>query len=598
VEIIDADGIRAANGFTLATAIGDAIPGVLIGSYGGPGQLQTITFRGMDADQGLVQLNGQRYSSFQNGLIDASIFSLSGIDRIELLKGGYSSLYGADASGGVVNIITKQSVVVPEFDAGFSDGSYNHQQSSLNLAYPLGDLGIRAGVARDRGDGNFDFDFTGASGTQTLQRIDDDFVTTTGYLVMDLVASAVSHLSINGRYSDAERGSPVSVSAPTDDNFARLDDKDLFVQANDDWQIEKDLDLNSSASYHRSVERYLDPGAGTEGYPEQDSAFNDVESISSSLRYSEDQGRVVTVGGEVTRAAITSDEVTSVTRWQKGVFVAGEYIVDARDDLPRLAVYPSIRYDNFSDVGGDVSPKIGLNLQLPEVPDVQFHSSYGKNFRVPVFNDLYYIPGGNPKLSPERALSFDAGVSAEKNIGGRWTGDVTYFNIASTDLIEWIPGADGNYSPVNIDRAKSIGLESQIKLHLLNDKLEIGATHTLLHTVKTNSDSANDPTAGKQLIYRPGETFGLLLSANYSDFSFNIHRSFIGARFAAATDDPSDIARSFATTDMNFQANIPVDRHAVNIKFEINNLFNADYEYFQYYPMPLRTYSLGFHVYY
>src|SRR5450759_1147357 len=104
VTVVDKATLEVKNGDVVAAAI-QGSPGIYLRSYGSGGALATLSVRGQNPEHTLVLVDGQRYSNFQNGNTDLGIFSLANIERIEMARGGYSSLYGADAVGGVINII-------------------------------------------------------------------------------------------------------------------------------------------------------------------------------------------------------------------------------------------------------------------------------------------------------------------------------------------------------------------------------------------------------------------------------------------------------------------------------------------------------------
>jgi len=129
---------------------------------------------------------------------------------------------------------------------------------------------------------------------------------------------------------------------------------------------------------------------------------------------------------------------------QRSVFAATQHTVALPWTVPfEFILYPSLRYDDFSDFKSDVSPRLGVNVGLVKEPVLRIRASYGKSFHAPVFNDLYWKYGGNPNLRPERSTSFDAGCTAELNAGGRLRLDASYFSIDAKDRIVWTPGSDG-----------------------------------------------------------------------------------------------------------------------------------------------------------
>lgn len=137
--VLTSADLAAKNGSSLADALA-GIPGLFLKSYGGPGSVSTTSLRGMGAEHTLVLIDGQRYNNVRDGQVDFGVFLLQNIDRIEVLRGGYSSIYGADALGGIINIITRRSGKKSRANGEFSVGSYgmNGQQFGAELTLEIG----------------------------------------------------------------------------------------------------------------------------------------------------------------------------------------------------------------------------------------------------------------------------------------------------------------------------------------------------------------------------------------------------------------------------------------------------------------------------
>src|SRR5690606_20371165 len=106
--------------------------GIFIKSYGNGSSLQTISMNGMETEQTLLLLNGSKLNSFQNAHIDLSVISKDNIERIEIVNNGYSSIYGSDAIGGVINIITTRNKSNFSLNLNSQAGSYGYRKVYLD----------------------------------------------------------------------------------------------------------------------------------------------------------------------------------------------------------------------------------------------------------------------------------------------------------------------------------------------------------------------------------------------------------------------------------------------------------------------------------
>jgi len=127
---------------------------------------------------------------------------------------------------------------------------------------------------------------------------------------------------------------------------------------------------------------------------------------------------------------------TVIKRIQRSLYVSNEMLFQSEAATwDRLSLYQSIRYDVLSEGEDAFSPKIGLNVRVFREWDARFRASYGKNFRMPTFNDLYDSWLGNPALKPEHSDCFDIGIETAFDRSGRHTLQLTYFNIDTRSRI-------------------------------------------------------------------------------------------------------------------------------------------------------------------
>lgn len=598
VEVIRSSNIEKKNGTSLASVL-EGRSGLFLKSYGGSGALQTPSIRGMAAEHTLVLVDGQRYNNFQNGQVDWGIYLLDEIERIEIVKGGYSAIYGADALGGVVNIITKHPGATLGLGAELSRGSYEYQRHGVHATYGLGRASMQLSLRRERGRGDYEFYFHDGLTTTKMRRQGADFSILQSHFGMDYSLSPIAQTSLNIRYGDAERGTPGAVVTTASNGQARQSDKDLMTQMDFLWNFNPTVLLHVGSSFHYSDGTYIDPGLIIGGKILESFYTNRLLSFTPHVRFSPLNTFSLIIGAELARGSIISNEVISAVRWQKSLFLSAEKAFEfPHEILYNIILYPSLRYDTFSDVDGDLSPKIGINIGVLREPSVHLRSSYGKNFRVPTFNDLYWKVGGNPNLHPERSVSFDAGIVTDFNFVGLWEAEVSYFNIDTEDRIVWMPGSNSIWSPKNIHHVKSTGIELKAEWRSMSEAFVLGYAHTISNTIKKNMDGPDDQTANKQLPYLPTETAAFNGSLNYGAASLNIHHVFTGFRYITETNDPKFVLPAFQKTDVNLILRIPFEHVIMKTKFEVNNLFNADYQIIASYPMPLRTYVATLEVQY
>ncbi|MHB1050459.1 MAG: TonB-dependent receptor plug domain-containing protein [Bacteroidota bacterium] len=590
VFVADSGDIDRINGISVADII-RSVSGLSLRSYGGNGALQSLSVRGMGSDYSLILVDGQRYTMHQISTVDLGIMTVNEIERIEIANGGNSSIYGTNAIGGVVNLITKKPKNGFSAAAGISAGSFGTSGYRISLGTGSDAFAIRGAFQSLSGRNNFDFNFDDGTGRRRLYRLGAD------YNVKNIALSAGSIIgdktvsNITVRYTDADRGQPAAVTNSVQDNRARIHDEDLFFNSVTVYAPASSFTLTIPVSYHYNRQTYFDPKLIINNeplaahYENTAAVFSPYVSLSFSSDHSAD------AGSEISVATITSNEVRSARRELRSVFASSRHTFF----LPvEVVLFPSIRYDHFSDTEGDVSPKIGLNIGILNEPLFRVRASAGKNYRVPTFNDLYWIDGGNPNLKPERSVNYDAGVVT----GFRselFDISITagYFAIDARDKIVWQPAHNGLWSPKNLQSVSSKGWELSAGVNAFENVLMLFYHHTVAQTIKVSADIPNDNTQNKILPFVPQESASISVGSAFSGFSVNLLYSFTGYRFETAENNPRYVLPSYETVDMNISQTILLPVISFRVRAEINNLTNVDYQHISGYPLPLRNYRIS-----
>ncbi|MFA6468654.1 MAG: TonB-dependent receptor [Bacteroidota bacterium] len=591
VQVIDSGALFRSNGSQLADKVKNA-SGIAFRSYGGNGSLQTVSVRGMGSDYTLILLDGQRFTTFQIGTVDLGIFSMHDVERIEIARGGNSSMYGADAIGGVINIITKRPSGKLSASALAGLGSFGTEKYQLSAGGGTGDLSIHGSIDVLRASNGFPFWYRDGGTMVSLVRQGADFSMVNSSLSARSIVAENVIASGSIRYSDAERGQPLAVTSRFQNNVSRLHDRDVFVLASTEFKYSEQMVFTLPITFHRNRQTFSDPRLVISGVPVSSFYENNNIGIAPLVTYTFSDDHRISAGSDFASASITSNEVFAARRKQFSWFASSQH------HLPfDIILYPSVRYDMFSDVQGDISPKIGVNMGVLDIPVVRIRASYGKNYRVPTFNDLYWIDGGNPNLNPEHSLSLDAGIiggfQAEEFNAGL---EISYFSINAKDKIVWLPGAYGRWSPKNLQSVMSTGIELSATLNVLDNLLTAEYHHQFTRAVKTSADGPNDQTQNKQQPYVPQETATFEIGSSIYKFSANLQYSFTSFRYESPDNDPRYILPSYGTVDVNVSYAFVFDSFSMTVRNEINNLFNEEYQLVTGFPIPLRNYLFSAEV--
>jgi len=206
---------------------------------------------------------------------------------------------------------------------------------------------------------------------------------------------------------------------------------------------------------------------------------------------------------------------------------------------------------------------------------------FSSNYRLPSFNDLYWVPGGNPELDPETSLSGELGLVYEKS-GHVFS--VTGFLIDSSDLIQWQPATGGLWSPININESSNYGLEIALRGSLYPE------LRGLSWNVQYDYTRAMDEELDTQLIYVPEHRANGSLSYLFRSWTASYQIQYTGEVFTTTsnTQKLDDYAISNLEISKSFVKN------SIRFILQVNNLFDESYESVAYRPMPNRNFQLNF----
>jgi iron complex outermembrane receptor protein len=347
-------------------------------------------------------------------------------------------------------------------------------------------------------------------------------------------------------------------------------------------------------TYHAGTQRYNDPNLVINGTPLSAEYDNASISLSPVFRFALSNDHMIDGGAEVAVSSIAGNEVHAVRREQGSLFIASHHTLR----IPfEVIVFPSVRFDTYSDVDGDISPRLGVNIGLFDAPLIRIRSSVGRNYRVPTFNDLYWIDGGNPALKPERSVHADAGIVGEYHFNDNFVFvETNVFLIETKNKIVWQPSGTILWSPKNLQSVSSRGLEMSAAVRLFSDLLILQYHHTVLRALQTSADGPDNNARDKFLPFVPREQATVAAGTTVNGCMVNVVYSVTGYRFETADNNPRFVLPSYETVDVNIAQQFSGMWFSGRLKFEVNNITNTSYQYITGYPVPLRNYRLSAEV--
>jgi len=580
IKMINSKQIDSSNGERLSDVI-QSSANIFLKSYGN-NALTTISLNGLGAEHTLILIDGMNMNSFQNAQVDLSTIPKDKIEKIEIMNNGASSIYGSNAIGGVVNVITKNNTDdKPYAKITGAYGSYEFAKVSADFMNSLGKLKYDLFYSHEKSKDNFNYLYDNGVNKIEKTREDNSYVANNIYLNLNYKLNSKNELRYNTGYFSENRnlpgletGSPPAIAEQKDENWNN--------NINYRYSVNKDFYILSDLNIQNNLMKYKD--AFTNDFYKNRSVSNNT---SLSFKYKNIKN---TSGYEVLYADLDGGNYTGVvSRKQYSLFSAAEY--DLKDFIK---IYPSVRYDYITDINKNiVTGKFGINVKPIEKINLNLRSSIGNNFSAPTFNELYWTNSGNPNLKPEKSINFDAGLIYKLNFITENTIEFNYTKINLEDKIVWRPAENGFWRPFNIDKSESNVYSVYIKVKKNFGKdLQFGFNYSYAYnkSIKTSSDYPGDPSFGKQIFYVPVELSKINIEAGYKNAEINLFYSFTGKRFSDFEN--LDRLPVIDLLDGNVNYTFEVSKIKLNTKIEVNNILNEDYQVIPGYPMPLRNYRL------
>lgn len=415
------------------------VPGVDVRQRGVTGVQADIGIRGGSFEQTLMLINGIKLSDPQTGhhMMNVPV-PLVNVDRVEVLKGPASRIFGQNAYTGAVNVITGLS-----------------ENKSLRLQGYAGDFGMKGvsfagGLPAGKYKQNLAMSYDDANGHQYNSDYQVSNIFYEGgidlnskHTVRGMIAYADRTFGANGFYSSTFPDQWESIQT----TLASL--SHAFLAGN--------FSLNTRGYWRRNEDEYRLKRNEPEFY--QNFHTSDVFALETNGTYKSKLG-VTGFGIEVRKEQIESTNLGDHNRTLSGVFLEQLVSLGDKTDI-RAGLYSNY----YSEYGWKHFPGMEVGFQASK--SIRIYSGIGSSFRIPTYNDLYYVGPtniGNHDLQPEQARSFEFGGKWSHS---NWRGELVYFNRYSENLIEWTrTSADDPWQPQNFNKVIFNGVEASAHYHV------------------------------------------------------------------------------------------------------------------------------------
>jgi Outer membrane cobalamin receptor protein len=572
ISVIGRDEIEASSESALLPVLSQRVPGLFVTQKGitgfgvSAGSAGTVNVRGVgQGNKVLMLFDGQPQWAGVFGHSLPDTYVASDVDRVEVIRGPGSLLYGSNAMGGVVNIITrKQHQEGRRTQARVMYGSYNTQKYMINNGYNAGRFSSFISLNHDRTDGHRD---------HSEFRITNGFAKL-GYELNDQF-KATGDISL-AKYKNQNPG---AVTAPLLDN-----DMDI-LRGTTSLAVENNFGRISGAirAFYNWGDHEINDGYPAGGNPRR-FLFNSKDHNYGVLLYQSFRllpGNSFTLGldyknwgGKAWNDSINGNREDIVN---KKIDETAGYIIMQQELLSIFTLNAGMRYEYNSVFGGEWVPQAGIVARPFEGNAIR--ASLSKGFRSPNIREMYMYPIQNADLKPESMLNYEVAVS-QNFLDGRLFAELTGFYIDGKDLIDVTP-VNGKPLNSNVGKFTNKGIEAELRYQLLNN-LSIDANYSYLHT-------------DKPLLAAPKNQFFAGITYTPGRFNFHLNTQAISGLYTNVKE--TTVAKeSYTLLNARAAYRFGTRDKGANVFLKGENLTAARYEINQGFPMPKAVFMGGVEV--
>ena len=528
----------------------------------GSGMVGSISMRGTGASHTGVYWNGIPINSSLNGQTDFNAISPTLYNKISIKKGGSSTLLGSGAIGGAVNLEN-----IFYFDKGFEGNSlmrlaaFDTYAVSTNAKYSTDKIALQAGVGAVQSKNDYRY-----LGTDLYNK-NAEIRNNSTYLGIAYKLKDKQQVYFKTLLSYADRNT--SGTLFSESNAKLLYKTNAFLGGYKFAKAAHQFHLISSYVtevytyiYHQDTPNVFSENKSENFIQKGDYTYrfsNDIKLL-SGFSYENSKGAGMNI------KTIYENTFAFYTWLHHKLTDKVAYNVSVRKEWAEHYIIPVVfSFDSRVDWTKKLQTKFNVST----------------NYRAPTFNDLYWQPGGNPNLEPEKSKTLELWnkwmITADLGVG------VAVFATKSTNLIQWQPVTSTLWQPFNVQNVSIKGLELEFDL-----KKNTGNHQLAFHTQYSYTISQDEATQ-KQLIYVPFSMGNTIVDYSYKNWHLSYDINYTGKAYTTTTSTQFMTAYWLS----NAQFSIDLFKKKFNLALGINNLFNKSYQVVASRPMPGRNHSIA-----
>ena len=531
----------------------------------GPGMVSSPSFRGTTAQQTAVVWNGININSQLNGQTDFNTIPTQGYDNISVRAGGGSSLYGSSAIGGSIHLNSEL-----RFGKCFSNnlqlgyGSFNTFGADYKLQYGTEKWSIQTGISRTSSDNDFEYIGTDSK-NENGQFYNTNISVNLGYKL-----NTVNFLKLYSQIYDGERHFSLVTPSDTKTKYRDFNTRNLLEWStfvNRFTSKVKLAFLNEEYNFYENI-------AAANYF------FGKVQTLIARHDLVFDLSETIKLNSIVdfTQNNGSGSDILSETRDIFSVSFLLEHRV-----TEQFQYDASIRKETTSNYKSPLLFSVGTIYTPTSFYTLKFN--FSRNFRMPTFNDLYWLNAGNATLKPES--SFQGEIGNEFSYRD-FQLTATIYQINITDMIRWLP-QNGLFIPENTNEVSISGLEMMLGWRKSFGKHQFDVNSTYAYTKSENQET------GKQLTFVPFHKLTAGSGYSFEKFSAFYQHLYTGEVFTQTDNNPKRVVESYHVSNVGIAYDFG-SKNSFKLGFRVLNLWNENYESVADRPFPGRNYNLNLNL--
>lgn len=583
--------------------------GVTVKDYGGIGGLKTVSVRSLGAHHTGVMYDGVVVGNCQAGQIDIGRFSLDNVSQVSLAVGQEDDIFQPArmfASAGVLSIRTQRPDFRGERDYSLQlrvkGGSFGMVNPSLRYARRLA---ARTSLSVDgdflRADGTYPFTLKNGKEVTREKRYNSNILSWHTEANLYTTFRDSSALTAKAYYFQSERGLPGGVIYYNPYNKERLWDRNFFAQTGYEKHFNPQWALKGALKYNYSWNRYQDINVKYDGGKQEDRNRQQEYYGTATVQYLPSEHLAVSLATDFAINKLWNNipDCPFPTRYTSYSVLALKYhyrFLTVTANMLNTFVAEKVKSGERPRNRHKLTPFVALSLRPWNDKNLYLRFLYKNTFRVPTFNDLYYLRMGNTGLKPELAKEYSGGITWS---GTPWsfmdflsvTADVYYNRV--TDKIVAFPSTYV-WKMLNLGKTDITGADVNVKAEMpLGNRigLHFSAGYTWQKAVDvTDKESKNYK---EQIPYTPchSGSGALQVQTPWVNMAYTVIG--VGERYVLLQNIPMNRIDSYAEHTLSLSREFAGKNVRLHLQAELVNFTDEQYDIIKYYPMPGRSYRLS-----